>query len=193
MTMCFWDDRHISRFPLYCFCWSKQNFGRHSPSVIWSYTKIKQTDLPEGAAVKFHFEQKRDKRKSETYVCISFMCTSVNILFTYINKPRAKRRHQQIPILDVTYYERAMGSRPVHVRGTEGSLCTCAFHCSKDTLFLSLYFRQMSDVFWIQRSENFVSSPRLTIASGVSVVPMFDGTELLSFQGKSARETLLPH
>jgi len=122
-----------------------------------------------------------------------FMCRSVNILFTYINKPCVKRRHQQIPILDFTYYEHTMSSRPLHVSETEGSLCTCAFHCSKGTLYLSLYFRQISYVFWIERSENFVPSPRLTIASGVPLVPMFDGTQLLSFQRKSAREILLPY
>ena len=51
-----------------------------------------------------------------------FMYRSVNILFTYVNIPRAKRRHRQIPILDVTYYEHTMSSRPVNVRGTEGSM-----------------------------------------------------------------------
>jgi len=62
-----------------------------------------------------------------------FVCSSVNILFTYINIRRAKRRHPHIPVLDVTYYEYTTSSRPLHVHGTEVSLCTCALHCSKDT------------------------------------------------------------
>jgi hypothetical protein len=80
-----------------------------------------------------------------------------------------------------------MSSHPVHVSvsGTEGSLCTCALHFSKGTLFLPLYFRHMSHVFWIEHTVNFVPCPSLTIASGVPIVPIFDGTHLLSFQGKS--------
>jgi len=54
------------------------------------------------------------------------------------------------------------------------------------TVLKALYFKQMSDIFWIERRVNFVPSPSLTIANGVPVVPMFDGTQLLSFQGKSA-------
>jgi hypothetical protein len=68
-----------------------------------------------------------------------FMCRSAKILFTYVNTPRAKRCHRQTRVLSVTYYEHAMSSRPLHVRVTECSLCTCALHYSKDIIFLPLY------------------------------------------------------